>query len=151
MNTKELRFFHTPLRQHPLSKEKIRNTAEDGNATAEFVMVSALAVLFFALVLQITFAIYTRNILIDAASTGARYGALLDRNYSDGAQRTRDIIASELPAVYSSEVSYQLVTVDGYQTLEIRVHGALPVVGPFGFEHGIDVAAHAIVPTPEGT
>ncbi|MDO4917597.1 MAG: pilus assembly protein, partial [Rothia sp. (in: high G+C Gram-positive bacteria)] len=56
---------------------------ERGNAPAEFVMVMALVMLLFGVVLQVSFALYARNILIDAASSGARYGTLLDRSYSD--------------------------------------------------------------------
>lgn len=118
---------------------------ERGNAPAEFVMVMALVMLLFGVVLQVSFALYARNILIDAASSGARYGTLLDRTYSDGATRTQEIINHNLPPQYQTSVSTHEVNVNGDRTLEVTVQGTLPVVGPFGFDQGINVTGHALV------
>lgn len=119
--------------------------SERGNVTAEFVMVSVLVMMLFAVVLQIAFALYAKNIMIDAASAGSRYGTLLDRSEADGRARTQEILAGTLPDVYETSVSSSVVNVNGVQALEIRVKGTLPVVGPFGFDQGIEVTGHAIV------
>ncbi|MEU7991636.1 TadE/TadG family type IV pilus assembly protein [Rothia amarae] len=121
------------------------DTKERGNVTAEFVMVSALVLMLFGVVLQIAFALYARNIMLDAASAGARYGTLLDRTESEGRTRTEEIIAGGLPDIYQTTVSSSAVTVNGVDAIEIKVHGTLPVVGPFGFDQGIEVSGHAIV------
>lgn len=108
-------------------------------------MVSALVLMLFGVVLQIAFALYARNIMLDAASAGARYGTLLDRTESEGRTRTEEIIAGGLPDIYQTTVSSSAVTVNGVDAIEIRVQGTLPVVGPFGFDQGIEVSGHAIV------
>ncbi|WP_237704731.1 TadE/TadG family type IV pilus assembly protein [Nesterenkonia sp. F] len=61
---------------------------ERGAATAEFTMVAALLALLFVLTLQLAVLVHVRNTLIDAASTGARFGALDDRSAEDGVART---------------------------------------------------------------
>lgn len=128
--------MYSPLQNDP---------KERGNVTAEFVMVSALVLMLFGVVLQIAFALYARNIMLDAASAGARYGTLLDRTESEGRTRTEEIIAGGLPDIYQTTVSSSAVTVNGVDAIEIRVQGTLPVVGPFGFDQGIEVSGHAIV------
>ncbi|MDO4252667.1 MAG: TadE/TadG family type IV pilus assembly protein [Rothia sp. (in: high G+C Gram-positive bacteria)] len=117
---------------------------EAGNASAEFVMVTSLTLLLFALVLQVAFAIYTRNILIDAAASGARYATLLDRSSADGLERTQQIIDRSLPDTYVTHISAQQGSYRGVESLEITVEGTLPVVGPFGFDRAITVSGHAL-------
>ncbi len=51
-------------------------------------MVAALLALLFVLTLQLAVLVHVRNTLIDAASTGARFGALDDRSAEDGVART---------------------------------------------------------------
>lgn len=119
--------------------------SERGNASAEFVMVAALVLLLFGVVLQVAFALYARNIMLDAAASGARYGTLLDRTAADGQARTEELIAEHLPNVYQSSVSTRTAQADGVETLEITVQGTLPVVGPFGFDRAITVSGHGIV------
>lgn len=119
--------------------------SDRGNVTAEFVMVSMLVLMLFGVVLQISFALYTHNILIDAASSGARYGTLLDRTSSDGVTRTEQIIQNSLPDIYRTSVSSSVVNAEGTQALEITVEATLPVVGPFGFDQGMEVSGHAII------
>ncbi len=55
-------------------------------------MVSALLVLLTVAILQVSYAFYTRNILLDAASAGARYGTLYDRTPEEGRERAEQII-----------------------------------------------------------
>ncbi|GGH59409.1 TadE/TadG family type IV pilus assembly protein [Rothia aerolata] len=127
-----------------------RDRQDDGNATAEFVMTSALVLLLFLGVLQLAFAIYVRNIMTDAASSGARYGTLLDRTYADGVDRTSDIIDQSLPLPYAHSVQAHETVVDGAAALEITVEGDLPVVGTFGFDRGFSVSGHALIQNRSG-
>ena len=55
-------------------------------------MVAGLSAILFALTLQLVFALHVRNVLIDAASHGARYGTLADRGPADAQERTRELI-----------------------------------------------------------
>lgn len=119
------------------------SSADAGNATAEFVMVIGLVVLLFAGVLQVAFVLYTRNMMVDAAASGARYGTLLDRSYEEGAVRTRELLEDNLPVSGTAEVSYQVVNHNGIQMLEMQVNAPLPILGPFGIPHTLTVSGHA--------
>lgn len=119
--------------------------SEAGNATAEFVMITSLVLLLFAIVLQISFALYAKNMMIDAASAGARYGTLADRTPAEGAHRARERISATLPAGYATAVTTRQTAIDGHPVLEVQVAGTLPVLGPFGFDRGIEVTGKAVM------
>ena len=55
-------------------KEGTGADADRGDASTDFVMVSALLALITVAILQVSYAFYVRNLLLDAASAGARYG-----------------------------------------------------------------------------
>ena len=126
-----------------VGSSKSSNLADAGNATAEFVMVIGLVVLLFAGVLQVAFVLYTRNMMVDAAASGARYGTLLDRTYEDGAVRTRQLLTDSLPTGGVANVSYQVVNQNGVQMLEMQVNAPLPILGPFGVPNTLTVSGHA--------
>ena len=119
---------------------------EEGSAIAEFVMVSAVLVLMFLACLQIAFSLHVRNTVLDAAATGARYGALRDVPPEAGVERTREIITAQLPERYASDVSMHQVQQDGLAVLEIRVTAPLPAIGLWGVSDGIEVSGHALLP-----
>ncbi|MDY6051538.1 MAG: TadE/TadG family type IV pilus assembly protein [Rothia sp. (in: high G+C Gram-positive bacteria)] len=118
---------------------------ERGNATAEFVMVSALVVLLFLSVVQIAFAMFTRNVLQDAASQGARYGAMLDRTPADGEERTHDLLYSVLPDQYSAKISSSVTQWQGVDAVQVTVVAPVPLLGPFGMDAQWEVSGHAVV------
>ncbi|WHS49711.1 TadE/TadG family type IV pilus assembly protein [Rothia sp. SD9660Na] len=118
---------------------------ERGNATAEFVMVSALVVLLFLGVLQVAFALFTRNVLQDAASQGARYGAMLDKTPADGEERTRELLYSVLPSHYSATISSSVTQWQGADAVQVTVVAPVPLIGPFGVAAQWEVSGHAVV------
>ncbi|WP_326502515.1 TadE/TadG family type IV pilus assembly protein [Rothia nasimurium] len=118
---------------------------ERGNATAEFVMVSALVVLLFLGVLQVAFALFTRNVLQDAASQGARYGAMLDKIPADGEERTRELLYSVLPSHYSATISSSVTQWQGADAVQVTVVAPVPLLGPFGTATQWEVSGHAVV------
>lgn len=118
---------------------------ERGNATAEFVMVSALVVLLFLGVLQVAFALFTRNVLQDAASQGARYGAMLDKTPADGEERTRELLYSVLPSHYSATISSSVTQWQGADAVQVTVVAPVPLLGPFGVATQWEVSGHAVV------
>lgn len=118
---------------------------ERGNATAEFVMVSALVVLLFLGVLQVAFALFTRNVLQDAASQGARYGAMLDKTPADGEERTRELLYSVLPSHYSATISSSVTQWQGADAVQVTVVAPVPLLGPFGVAAQWEVSGHAVV------
>ena len=106
-------------------------------------MVGALAGLMFMAVIQLALALHVRNTLIDAASTGARYGTLADRSPEDGVERTAALIGTTLGDEYAGDVSSREQTVNGSRLLEITVRAPLPVIGLIGPGNGIEVKGHA--------
>jgi Flp pilus assembly protein TadG len=121
---------------------------DDGSAVAEFALVSVLVCALALGVLQVGFALHVRNTLTSAAADGARYGALADRDPSDGAARTRQVITESLSSRWANDVSARMANVDGIETVEVTVRGTLPVLGVFGPAAGITVTAHAVAEQP---
>ena len=69
-------------------------------------MVSALLVLLTVAILQVSYAFYTRNVLLDAASAGARYGTLYDRTPEEGQERAEQIIRGEFARELCARCAY---------------------------------------------
>ncbi|MDR8020208.1 TadE family protein [Nesterenkonia aerolata] len=109
--------------------EVTAETGETGAATAEFTMVAAVLVLLTVTIIQLAVFVHVRNTLIDAASTGARFGALQDRGPEDGVQRTRDLISQSLADEHAEEVSYEYLGDEGERTLRVTVRSQVPVLG----------------------
>lgn len=119
--------------------------SERGDASTEFVMVGALLVLLTMAILQVSFALYARTMLVDAAAAGARYGTMRDRTPQEGMERTRQMIEGVLPSSYAENISYrQSSDSTGVRTLEVTVKSPLPVLGPWVFPDSIEVKGHAI-------
>lgn len=102
---------------------------ERGAATAEFAMVSSLLVVLTFAIMQLTLLVHVRNTLIDAASTGARFGVLEDRTAQDGVARTKALIDSSLSSRYAEGVHYRYETQVEGQVLTITVRAQVPVLG----------------------
>lgn len=92
-------------------------------------MVSALLVLLAMAVLQLGLMIHVRNTLIDAASTGARLGALHDRTAEDGADRTARLIESSVASRYAGDIGYEYEHVEEGRVLRITVRAQIPLFG----------------------
>jgi hypothetical protein len=118
---------------------------EAGAAVADFVLVGSLLVVLFVGVLQVGLSLYVRNTLISCSSEGARLGARADANPADGIARTRALIDSSLPRQFASDVTAQVVQVDGIRVLSVRVRAPLPVIGLLGPARGFDVVGRAFL------
>ncbi|HWG95017.1 MAG TPA: TadE/TadG family type IV pilus assembly protein [Mycobacteriales bacterium] len=124
-----------------------RTRPDDGAAVVEFTLVSVLLLTLFLGVLQVAFALHTRNLLVSAAQEGARYAANADRTPAEGAQRTRQAIAEALGAGLAARMDVQPLPVsaaDGVPVVGMQVSGPLPLVllpaGPVR----ITVRGHAV-------
>ncbi|MDO5619607.1 TadE family protein [Kocuria sp.] len=115
-----------------------------GSVVAEWAMVAGVTAVLFAVTLQVIFALHVRNVLIDAASHGARYGTLADRGPGDAVERTNQLITQTVGARFAGNVSANPATVNGVPTLEITVVAPLPIVGPFGPAGTLEVTGHAV-------
>lgn len=92
-------------------------------------MISALLMALCLSVLQFGTAVHVRNIMVDAASTGARFAALADRTPQDGVERTHQLISSTVSDRFVEDIQYQYVDGEAGRQLRITVSGRLPGIG----------------------
>jgi Flp pilus assembly protein TadG len=113
----------------------------------EFVLVGALLTVLTLSVIQLGLALLIRNTVQDAASEGARYGALADNTIGDGVQRTRDLITAAIGPTYAKNVSVARGSYDGYPADIVTVTTPLPLIGLVGIPNGLEVHGHAAIET----
>jgi len=106
-----------------------RATAEHGSAVAEFVMVSTLLLVVGLSIIQLALIVHVRNTLIDAATHGARYGALANRSVQDGAERTRTLISQSLGGGFAGDITTATDGIGERELVEITVHTRMPLLG----------------------
>jgi hypothetical protein len=123
---------------------KERKQRERGSAVVDFVLVGAMLTLLSLSVIQLMLVIHVRNLLIDAAASGARYGALADRTQADAIGRTGELIGRSLGSGFASDISAMEVDIEGRVTLEVTVKAPLPLVGLVGPGHAVEVTGHAV-------
>ncbi|MCZ9880730.1 TadE family protein [Arthrobacter sp. B2a2-09] len=119
---------------------------ERGSAVVDFVLVGGLLTVFFLAVIQLTLVLHVRNTLIDAASSGARYGTLADRTPADARERTAELIGTALNADFARDISTSEASFQGIRTLEVTVRAPLPVIGLIGPGAALEVRGHAAIP-----
>ena len=98
-------------------------------------------------VLQLGLALFVRNTVLDAASEGARFGALAGNTPSDGAQRAADLITTALGPSYATDVSGSVGDFLGAPSAVVTVRAPLPLLGLIGLDDGIEVTGHAALET----
>ncbi|WP_284983698.1 TadE family protein [Arthrobacter sp. efr-133-TYG-118] len=124
----------------------VRGSDEQGSAVVDFVLVGGLLTVFFLAVIQLTLVMHVRNTLLDAASSGARYGTLADRTPADARERTADLIGTALNADFARDISTSEASFQGIRTLEVTVRAPLPVIGLIGPGAALEVRGHAATP-----
>lgn len=116
---------------------------ERGSAVVDFVLVSGLLTVLFLGVLQLTLMLHVRNSLIDAASSGARYGALADRVPDDAVVRARDLISGAVGPGFAQDIT-AIETQDGDDRLiTVTIRAPFPVVGLLGPDRALEVNGRA--------
>ncbi|WP_026553141.1 TadE/TadG family type IV pilus assembly protein [Arthrobacter sp. H20] len=125
-----------------------KTTSERGAAVVDFALIGGLLTVIFIALIQLTMVLHVRNTLIDAASSGARYGTLADRSADDAAQRTEAIISAALSDGYAEEISVGEVDRNGMSMLVVTVRAPLPVIGLIGPAGVLEVTGHAVLPRP---
>ncbi|HET6298139.1 MAG TPA: TadE family protein [Kribbella sp.] len=126
-----------------------RRRDERGSAVVDFVLVSMLVVPLFLGVLQVGLFLYIRNTVTAAASEGAHYAAVLNREPADGEARTRELIGGVVRDELIDGVEAEAVDVEGQPGVRVVVNAHMPPLGLWG--PGIDFAVegHAIKETGE--
>jgi hypothetical protein len=120
---------------------------DEGSAVVDFALIGGLLTLIFLAVIQLMLVLHVRNTLIDAASSGARYGALADRIPADAGRRTTELIAAALGDGFAEEVSVREVPGGDFHLVEVVVQAPLPVVGLLGPAGMLEVEGHAVLPS----
>jgi hypothetical protein len=120
---------------------------DSGSAVVEFVLVGVLLTVLTLSVIQLGLALLIRNTVLDAASEGARYGALADNNLGDGVERTRDLITTALGPGYARDITVALGSYDGQPADIVTVKTPLPLIGLVGIPNGLEVHGHAAIET----
>ncbi|WP_184737011.1 TadE family protein [Arthrobacter sp. AZCC_0090] len=123
----------------------VSRCGERGSAVVDFVLVGGLLTVFFLAIIQLTLVVHVRNTLIDAASSGARYGTLADRTAADARERTADLIGTSLNAEFAQDISTSEASFQGLRTLEVTVRAPLPVIGLIGSVPALEVRGHAAI------
>lgn len=116
---------------------------EWGSAVVDFVLVSGLLTLLFLGVLQLTLILHVRNSLIDAASSGARYGALADRAPEDAVSRARDLISGSVGQGFAQDISVTESREGEVRLITVTVRAPFPVLGLLGPDRELEVSGHA--------
>lgn len=131
---------HNPARARPASSA----TSQRGSAVAEFVMVATLLIVVGLSIVQLALALHVRNTLIDAATNGARYGALANRSVEDGRQRTAMLISQSLNSGFAQDISASTSMVGDHELVEITVRTRVPLIGllPNGWQ--LEVSGQAV-------
>ena len=122
-------------------------SSDSGSAVVEFVFVGALLTVLTLSVIQLGVALLIRNTIQDAASEGARYGALADNTASDGVTRTRQLIAAAIGPDYAKDVTIAPGSYKGFPAYIVTVNAPLPVFGLIGIPRGLEVHGHAAIET----
>jgi hypothetical protein len=96
-------------------------------------------------VIQLGLALHIRNTVLDAASEGARFGALGDNTLADGVVRTQDLITAALGPGYARDVTATTGEYRGHPAAIVTVRTPLPLIGLVGIDGGLEVSGHASV------
>ena len=116
---------------------------DSGSAVVEFVFVGILLTFLTLGVLQLGLALHVRNTLQDAASEGARWGALIDSTPEDGVQRTKELITTAVGQQYATDVTVSSQQWLGAPATVITVKAPLPMIGLWGPAASVEVSGHA--------
>ncbi|WP_049822416.1 TadE/TadG family type IV pilus assembly protein [Arthrobacter sp. H41] len=123
-----------------------RKGSEEGTAVVDFALIGGLLTVIFIAIVQLALVLHVRNTLVDAASSGARFGTLADRTAGEAEERTASLISLALGERFGEEITVGQSDVGGVQTLEVVVRAPLPVIGLIGPAGTMEVRGHAALP-----
>ena len=120
---------------------------ERGAAVVDFVLVSVLVVPLFLGVLQVGLFLYVRNTVTAAASEGAHYAAVLNREPGDGEARARELVDGVVSDGLVDSIEAQATEVSGQPGVVVVVKAHMPPLGLWGPGIDFSVEGHAIKET----
>lgn len=126
---------------------KVASQQEAGAIVAESAMIIALVTLLCGTILQLGVIIHTKNTMIDAASAGARYAALADRDLVDGQRRSTALLTSSIPNAESARITISRA-VNG-EVIRVTITHQLPLLGFITAPIPLSATAQAYDLTPQ--
>ena len=112
--------------------DRDRFAADRGSAVVENLLVTILLTTLALAVVQLALALHVRSTVSDAASEGARYGALAGNGPADAIGRTGQLIDTAIGDGYASRITAGYGDYRGHSALAVTVDGTLPVIGLLG-------------------
>lgn len=94
-------------------------------------MVSALVIALAMGVIQLALTLHVRNLMVSAASEGARLAATNDRGPQEGVERTQWLLGESLGGM-DAVVTGQDTTIDSAPAVEVTVTSPVPLLGLWG-------------------
>lgn len=120
---------------------------DDGSAVVQNLRVTILLTALALSVVQFALALHVRTTVIDAASEGARFGALAGNGPRDAVARTQSLIGAAIGDGYTTDVAAAYGAYRGHPSLIVTVEGTLPVIGLLGVGEGLHAVGRASVET----
>ncbi|MGL5808842.1 MAG: TadE family protein, partial [Nocardioides sp.] len=111
----------SPTRQDSRAGRRHPPRDERGAAVVDFVLIMSILTPLVLGIMQVALVLHVRNTLTAAASEGARYGAALDRDPSDGAVRARREIAGVLSGRFARDVTAVSEPVNGSPGVRVTI------------------------------
>ncbi|MEI8409313.1 MULTISPECIES: TadE family protein [unclassified Kribbella] len=115
----------------------------------DFVLVSMLVVPLFLGIMQVGLYLYVRNTVTAAASEGAHYAAVLNREPADGEARTRELVDGVVNDQLVDAVEAEETEVAGQPGVRVTVKAHMPPLGLWGPGIEFSVEGHAVKETGE--
>jgi hypothetical protein len=123
----------------------VASVNDRGSAVVENLLVTVLLTTLALAVVQVALALHVRTTVVDAASEGARFGALVGNGPDEAVVRTRALIDTAIGDGYATRVGATYGDYRGRPSLAVTVDGTLPVIGLLGVGEGLHAVGRAAV------
>lgn len=134
-----------PVKRTAADSDEVAKTGgghrECGSQVVSHTLVQLLVVFIVLGLMQLAFALHVRNLAIDAASEGARRATMAGEDLAAGQRRTEQLLAASLGNLRRHQVTVNRVDEAGEQVIRVTVDSTLPILGPFGLPHTLQVVA----------
>lgn len=123
---------------------------EEGSEVVSHVLVQILVLLVVLALLQLAFALHTRNLAISSAGEGARRAALSGGSVEEGVARTNTLLDASLGSTTPRRITVSTGERRGVRTVEVTVRTTLPVLVTWGPSDWLTVRGRSAVEVPGG-
>ena len=106
-------------------------------------LIAPLLVLVAVMIMQLILAMHARNVLMLAASEGARAASLAGADVSVGVARARGLLASAMSPDVVDDIAVRPAVIDDLPVMEMRIRAHLPLVG-LPLRVPLDITGHAL-------